>query len=173
MSVRATLASPILHCVRYHASVNDATSALKQFRPSFAAAFRKIRGMTLAAAGTSIHMRSSIPKAVERKEMAVAGALLIRRRGAAAAAAVGATRDAQHELGGARVGLARRQASEIVLRLLTRQAATGRRTPCPRAGSSWLASVTSRDVVYERGREWRERRRGWKTFRTLEYVSGT
>ena len=63
-------------------------------QPYEAACFQKIRGMTLAAAGTSIQMRPSIPKAVERKDMAVAGALLIRRRGAAAAAAEGATRDA-------------------------------------------------------------------------------
>ena len=98
----------------------------------------------VGAAGTSIHMRPSIPKAVKRKDMVVAGALFIRRRGAAAAAAEGATRDAQHELGGARVGRARREASEIIVQMLTRQAAIGRRMPCPRAGSSWVASRHSR-----------------------------
>ena len=85
----------------------------------------------IGVAGTSIHMRPSIPKAVERKDMVVAGALFIRRRGAAAAAAEGATRDAQHELGGARVGRARREASGIAHESLVDVLAPAQLKPCP------------------------------------------
>ena len=84
---------------------------------------------------------------------------------AAAAAASCASIYAQHELGGARDGDVHREASEIILQMLTRQAATGCRMPCPRAGSTWLASVSSRDAVYEvRG----SREREWKTKEALQ-----
>ena len=66
--------------------------------------------------------------------------LFICRRAAAKcyAAASCASAFAQHELGGARDRDVRREALEIILP--TREAATGCRTPCPRAGSAWVAS---------------------------------
>ena len=141
-------------CLNSPSKAHGAAAAANQRRSGRQAAARGQNGSN-AGGGPS----SSRGAAAEASEAAAS------LEDAAAAAASCASIYAQHELGGARDGDVHREASEIILQMLTRQAATGCRMPCPRAGSTWLASVSSRDAVYEvRG----SREREWKTKEALQ-----